>query len=506
MQIKRNQKSSDSRIRSKTGLFSRLLRHSGGNTLAMAGMALVPITAMIGSGLDMSRGYMAKARMQSACDAAALAARRNMSGTTLTNAAEAEGERFFDFNFPEGTMQAENLTVSIDQPDSSSTELVISASADIPTAVMDMFGREYIPVSVECNADFDMGHNDIMLVLDVTGSMNSTPSGGSTRKIQLLRNAAGSLYDSLSGSDGSRTRFGIMPYSVTVNVGGELRVRDVLRNHYFWTDEFGDWELEQVRAKHSTWAAGTNPDAIRQWQRSGDACIEERPTYGNSRNNGVFEIETTVSQDDIDQIAPNGASHDLQWAWYDEGQYDDFTWGVCPAPATRLTEYGSRSTFDDAIDDATATVGGNTYHDIGMVWAMRFLSTTGMFDSDNDLTYDDDPVRQHIIFLTDGIIATTSSGYTAYGVNSADGDDLDDRIQYTFGSRNQAHVDRFLSACEVAKEMGMTVWVIALDVSYTSDIEGCATDDNYFYQSDGSDLGSVFATIGQNIGRLRLTR
>ena len=46
----------------RTGWFRRLLADRTGNTLAIVAAALVPITAMIGSGLDMSRAYMAKSR------------------------------------------------------------------------------------------------------------------------------------------------------------------------------------------------------------------------------------------------------------------------------------------------------------------------------------------------------------------------------------------------------------------------------------------------------------
>ena len=57
---------------------------------------------MIGSGVDMSRAYMARTRLQSACDAAALAARRVMSNDTLTQSVIDEGRRFFNFNFNQG--------------------------------------------------------------------------------------------------------------------------------------------------------------------------------------------------------------------------------------------------------------------------------------------------------------------------------------------------------------------------------------------------------------------
>ena len=74
------------------------------------------------------------------------------------------------------------------------------------------------------------------------------------------------------------------------------------------------------------------------------------------------------------------------------------------------------------------------------------------------------------------------------------------------GSLNEKHLTRFASACSLAKSMGITVWIIALDVVDTDDVEPCATSAAHFYTSNGSDLEQVFETIGQGIGNLRLTR
>ena len=64
---------------------------------------------MIGSGVDMSRAYMAKTRLQSACDAAALAGRRIMSNDTMTDAVRNEATRFFNFNFRQGLYDTDRL-------------------------------------------------------------------------------------------------------------------------------------------------------------------------------------------------------------------------------------------------------------------------------------------------------------------------------------------------------------------------------------------------------------
>ena len=56
-------------------LMARLRRDVGGNTLAMMAIALIPISALVGSGIDTARLYVVKVRLQQACDAGALAGR-----------------------------------------------------------------------------------------------------------------------------------------------------------------------------------------------------------------------------------------------------------------------------------------------------------------------------------------------------------------------------------------------------------------------------------------------
>ena len=86
-----------------------LLTDTKGNTLAIFAAALVPLVAMIGSGLDLSFAYMAKAKLQNACDAAVLAGRQSMNGNLWKDANEAEAHKFFDFNFPTGMMGVQSI-------------------------------------------------------------------------------------------------------------------------------------------------------------------------------------------------------------------------------------------------------------------------------------------------------------------------------------------------------------------------------------------------------------
>jgi Flp pilus assembly protein TadG len=209
----------------RVGFLSRLRRDARGNTLAIIGAALVPLAGMIGSGVDMSRAYMAKTRLQSACDAAALAGRRVMQGDQMTTAVQNEAIRFFNFNFNQNLYNTAAFTPSVTRPTSGTVR--VTASTTIPTSIMRIFGFTTLPLNVTCDASLNFVNTDVMLVLDVTGSMADNLNG--TQKIVSLRDAVMALYDELAPvqtqlqANGLRLRYGVVPYSSTVNVGTLIR-------------------------------------------------------------------------------------------------------------------------------------------------------------------------------------------------------------------------------------------------------------------------------------------
>ena len=543
------------------GFLKRMRGDTGGNVLAIAAAAMIPFTIMVGSALDLSVTYMARSKLQNACDAGALAARQSMTGVDFTKEVEDEGDTFFTFNFPTGTAGTTNVVFELEQDEDNGSQLNGVASAQVPTSLINIIGIDHLDISVNCDATRDMGHNDIMLVLDVTGSMNCAPgvAGGcggveqTGAKIQRLRDGASGLYKAMQSGDGSLVRFGIMPYSHTVNVGRSLEDPDILKVQNYLT---GNWTYERcesngsvywgcvamtsstrpaigltegntkyhrlvtfnktgetgVDIKDSTWGTlGGNSTGNRQgFRTSGNACIEERPTIDptNPAAAGTFVIRDYVTLDDINATRKNDNDTARQFGRYDPAVQKGFTQDGCPAEATRLTKYDDEDDFDDAIDLATSRVTGGTYHDLGMLWGTRFVSRDGFFKGNsvtagyNAKTHLGYPVNTHIVFMTDGILDTGDTLYSADGVQKYQ------LHQQGTGTLNQKHVARFKSVCNLAKGMGVTVWVIALDVpeTDTADIESCATSGEHFYVSDGTDLYNIFVEIGRGIGNLRLTR
>lgn len=143
----------------------------------MMAIALIPITALGGSGVDIARVYMVKNRLQQACDAGVLAGRKFMDdtkGTTLDEKATKQANAFFLSNVANGWL---GITDAKFTPHRTGDNRVAGdAQVVVPMTVMKMFGAPDVTLAVACEARLDIADTDIMFVLDTTGSMMCLPS------------------------------------------------------------------------------------------------------------------------------------------------------------------------------------------------------------------------------------------------------------------------------------------------------------------------------------------
>ena len=503
-------------VASATG---RLFRDRGGNTLAIVAAAMLPMAGMIGSGVDMARTYMAQSRMQQACDAGALAGRRIMSGDIFNQTVKDEAAKYFNFNFPQQTYKTAAFTPSVTRP--SQGVVRVQASTTIPTTIMKTFGINSLPLSVDCRASQDFVNTDIVLVLDVTGSMawkadGSNCSGGcTTSRIAGLRSAVLALYDQLKptqdqlAASGMRLRYGIVPYSSTVNVGKLLYAENpsYIRNpSMYWHNTttrvctmyffgycfryedqttFQPTSIEHNNGWLTNWAIDNNG-------HDHEGCIEERDTVAFAASvttppAGAYDLDIN--------LVPN--SEATRWpAWDDDAQ--DAGNGSCPYPARRLTTW-TRDNLNSYLNKLAPD--GSTYHDIGMIWGGRLISDAGVF-ADSPKTYLNMPVNKYVIFMTDGEMAPSTSTYSAYGVEQ-----YDKRI--TGGANGEQlarHNNRFSIMCDRVKELGVNIFVVSLATSLTTQMTNCASNASLAtLASDNSALVDQFTEIGKKIGALRLT-
>ncbi len=217
------------------------------NTIAIAAASLVPLMAMVGGGVDASRYYMAETRLQAACDAGALAARRSMDNNGFRSKDRKVGENFFDHNFPDGLFGLDDMSRQYSADDDNIVNG--TASGVMPTTIMAAFGYQQFELNVACSADINISNTDIMFVLDVTGSMNcragdqNCGNNGNVEapdsKIDNLRESVMTFYDTVDSSTSAKAqvRYGIMPYSNQVNVGNSLQSSWMKTNHEYQSRE-----------------------------------------------------------------------------------------------------------------------------------------------------------------------------------------------------------------------------------------------------------------------------
>ena len=225
--------------RAPRGFLMSLLHDVRANTFVMMGMALIPLAGLVGGGLDISRMYILKTRLQHACDAGALAGRRAMGGGTWAYNGyypRDQAEKFFDANFEYGSFGSDDLERSFTE---GAGKVTGEASAEIPMTIMKILGEKTKTIEVTCDAEMRLPNTDVMFVLDSTGSMRDPQPGDSVTKMAALKVAVKCFYEIVarldtdancttgtpSGGTGQEVqiRFGFVPYDTNVNVGRLLK-------------------------------------------------------------------------------------------------------------------------------------------------------------------------------------------------------------------------------------------------------------------------------------------
>ncbi|MDN3645367.1 pilus assembly protein TadG-related protein [Pontixanthobacter aestiaquae] len=306
------------------GLLRRLAKDRSGNTLALIAAAIVPLLGMVGSGVDMGRAYLASSRLQAACDAGVLAARKKLgTEAPVTGAISPEvaevGQRFFNLNFSSGAYGSENrqfvMTLENDYAISG------DAGVSVPTSVMTIFGFTEIPIKVDCEALLSVRNLDVMMVLDVTGSMRHTNSGDSMSRMESLKSVIRSFHAQLENAKApdSDIRYGFVPYATNVNVGHLLengwvtsdwtyqsRVVDGSENYWGpkttnenWRDVSGDVSAAQEESRYAaTYTASVDNSGT--W-----SCPQSTPASTYSSYTEIISTETTTDSNGNEVVTEN---------------------------------------------------------------------------------------------------------------------------------------------------------------------------------------------------------
>jgi Flp pilus assembly protein TadG len=342
------------------GFLTRFARDTRANTLAIMTMALIPLAGMVGGGIDISRMYIVKTRLQHGCDAGALAGRKAMGGGTWTQTVnnvasfpKVQAEKFFDANYNKSAYGVDPNTVSKTFNESAG-KVTGTASATVPMTLMRIFGKTSETLSVTCDAEMRLPNTDVMFVLDTTGSMDYCPNGdpscngNANSRIAALRTAVKCFYqivarldvpdvdcdgDEPSGGTGNQVqiRFGFVPYSTNVNVG-KLLPNDYLVDSWVYQTRLPHIAVppQKTETRWESYGGGSLTQSDCVLFMNNQAVGSFTPTPASS--GGPVPAPTIESSFPTDGVATDNTSTG-EWGW-SSGSNSTESWGNAPDRST----------------------------------------------------------------------------------------------------------------------------------------------------------------------------
>lgn len=455
--------------------------------------AIIPAVGFLGIATDAARGYLVKSSLSRALDSAALAGGRVMFSANR----DADIQMYFDANFPPGYLGA-TVTGPTSNVDPNNEVITLTASATINTTFMHMFGFETLAVSAETEVTRQTQMLDVVLAIDMSGSMASSASGGGTR-IEAARTAATELVNILFGADETKPllNIGLVPWNGKVNVtrNGEAynSLMTTTANVSAFTNPITGLLQSQVYYPNNSPVPLLAPPPV-DWK----GCAFQR--YLDDGDN--------LNDADLDlyEVTKNG----FEWqAWEfigPEGEplpgSDDCLLAVAGSECRRCLSHGitplqnTKTAILDAISELTNPTGTtNIPHGLG--WGWRVLMPGAPFAQA-------DPTpqfsrQQAIVLLTDGEnYGGSGDGYkTVFGLGTSAGADMDPRLLQLAAAIKSGNVAIY--AIQFANSGG------ALETL----MKGVATEPNspyYHYAPDAAALQQVFQEIANHLSELRLSK
>lgn len=477
-----------------------------GSIAVFLAVATIPLIGFLGAATDAARGYMVKARLSQALDAAGLAGAQNVSDATKL---ASDINQFFTANFPAGFM---NSTVSgpTYTLDANQQVLTLNASATIQTTFMRVLGFQTMVVSAQTEVTRKTQYLDVVIAIDMSGSMNSDTNGQT--RISAARAAAVELTNTLFGTNATNPllKIGVVPWNGKVNVTTNGTAFDpsatttttvpTFTSTPTWINPSGGAQSTVYYANNSLVPLMSAPPA--NWQ----GCV-----YSRFVNDGDPQNDADILYGSIDTPAGD-------WrAWEPIGpEGEPVSGGTCDMAnisgggecisclvhgVTPLS--GTKQTVLDAVNQLTSPT-GSTNITQGLGWAWRVLMPSPPFTqalTDAEIAAAGGSRVQAIILLTDGEnFAYNGDGYKRiWGLYS--------------GSPAGVAMDARLQALATnIKAGGVVIYTIQFANQGTAIqtlLKQIATGPDapyYHYAPDGDTLKTIFKQVANALSDLRLSK
>ncbi len=458
---------------------------------------IVPLMCFIGIGFDTARAYMVKSRLSSSLDAAGLA-----GGVTFFLSHRDDDIRmYFDANYPAGYLGSivDGPYIRVDELEE---KIELDASATVETTFMKLIGKDSITVTSSAEVARKMTALDVVLSIDVSGSMGSSAPGGGTR-LAAAKAAANELIGILFGADTTEEflHIGLVPWSSKVNVMTEGESYDPAATTTeavsgFVNPETGAAQNVVYYANNSKVPLLTAPP--NNWK----GCVFNRYVHNGTNDDDGDIRYGPFSGGGVDWPAwqPIFAGNHAIWGG-EPRSYGECKMAIGGEECAACPEHGitplqnNRTVIETAVNDLND--GGNTNIPAGLGWAWRVLKPGVPFtEAIVDPDYDRD---QAIVLLTDGENCPRSGdGYKrVFGNCNWGRDEMDERLRLLANN---------------VKADGVIIYVIQFANEGTelqALLKGVASGPKapyYHYAPTPDALKKVFREIANHLSSLRLSK
>lgn len=504
--------------RPSAGRWSDFRADQRGVVVVIFVLSLIPILGLIGAALDYSRMSAIRTRLQGALDSAVLSA-------AVVQGAEADRRAAFSAAFASHFLGDDAVAPRATIDLSMSGLVKGQANARVDMMFLNVLGMSSLEVGAVSEGRIP-GGAEIMMVLDVSGSMN-WPDMSGRRRIDVLREAATDLIDVAVAESpaGSRLKFGYVPFTMNVNIGpANTAYVDGATDPLFTGTTWAGCVLERAPPNHTSLNyTPTSKFRAYIYPPETDSASCDNPSAGtNTAYKTIEEIDWTGR-------ATSGYTHGPNY-------------NCVRQPMKPLTT--DAAAVKAGIASLVSEYNLGTILAPGVTWGTRLLTPNAPFPGADAYA---SSTRKVMVMLTDGeqttemrypdCSTTQNSSGTPYAFDPAafglGGRRLGprgprdffgpygyifDSDPFNVGFASYDDVDPSLNplaveACDVAKRQGVEVYSVAIS-SYAGPgtavydtLRTCASDpSHFFYATDAVALKNAFATIARNTARFVRTR
>ena len=467
----------------------QFIREERANTAMIFALTFVSLVTAAGGGIDVSRALVAKSRLATALDSAALAvgATNGLSNQQMTDLANL----YFNANYPVGALGTHNPVVVMPHGQSIS----LSVTGSIPTTLLQIMHLNQFDLQVDNEVVRSVTKLRVALVLDNTGSMTETDATG-TSKISALITASHQLLTQLQNAavNPGDVQVAIIPFAKDVNAGAASFNANWLR----WTEwdssvnpsgqasNTGSWNPVVVCSGSNACSCAAYPNTLDTLAHPASTC-----TCAGVNNAKVCTNKTWVPNNHntwqgcvMDRDQNKDTQNDTSTMVDTTTLFPAEQYNACPTLASLMSLSFDWAALNTKIDAMVA--GGGTNQTIGLAWGWQALSQGSPL-----LAPPIDPTFQNVIvLLSDGLNTQDRWPANGNGFNPSPAVDA-----------------RMAIACANAKAANVMIYTVLVMSGNSSVLQACASDQTkYFELTTAGEIVTAFNQIGTELANLHLSR